>query len=162
MTDLEACLAMDRDPEVVRFIDGPWSDPEPHRAFVEARIKARYPRGLGYWTIRRKSEERLLGWILLIPYTVQDAEVEIGWRLVRDAWGQGIAAEAAAAVLRHGFAAVGLDEVVADIDPANLGSIRVAEKIGMQARGAIDYEGRKLVRYGATARHEQADRMGSP
>ena len=61
--------------------------------------------------------------------------MEIGWRLRRAAWGQGYACEAAAALLSHGLGALGLPEIVADIDPANLGSIRVAEKIGLRRRG---------------------------
>src|SRR6516165_8607457 len=50
--DIEACLAMDRDPEVTRFmVGGPWADPVAHRAFVEARIHAVYPPGMGYWSV---------------------------------------------------------------------------------------------------------------
>jgi hypothetical protein len=51
MGDLHACLAMDRDPLVTRFICGPWEDPAAHRAFVEERIRHTYPRGMGYWSI---------------------------------------------------------------------------------------------------------------
>jgi hypothetical protein len=47
MADMEARLAMDRDPEVTRFIIGPWADPVAHRAFVAARIHAAYPTGMG-------------------------------------------------------------------------------------------------------------------
>ena len=50
--DVEACMAMDRDPEVTRFlVGGPWADPVAHRAFVEARIHAVYPPGMGYWSV---------------------------------------------------------------------------------------------------------------
>jgi RimJ/RimL family protein N-acetyltransferase len=51
MADLEACLAMDSDPGVTRFVAGPWTDPAAHRAFVEGRICAHYPPGMGDWTI---------------------------------------------------------------------------------------------------------------
>jgi RimJ/RimL family protein N-acetyltransferase len=51
MQDLEACLAMDRDPEVTRFLPGPWADPLAHRAFVEDRMRHHYPVGMGYWSI---------------------------------------------------------------------------------------------------------------
>src|SRR5436309_5252571 len=43
LSDLEPCLEMDRDPDVIRFIAGPWDDPIAHRAFVEQRIFATYP-----------------------------------------------------------------------------------------------------------------------
>ncbi len=49
MADLPDCLAMDRDPEVVRYIDGTLVRPGgASRLFVEARITAAYPAGLGY------------------------------------------------------------------------------------------------------------------
>lgn len=129
--DLEDCLAMDRDPLVTRYIPGPWSDPDEHRSFVIARIDNSYPDGLGYWSIMDRSDQpSFLGWVLLLPYGA--SEIDIGWRLARKGWGHGYATEAAAAILAHAFEAVGLGLVVADIDPRNTASIRVAEKLGMR------------------------------
>lgn len=132
MADLEACLAIDRDPSVTRHVPGPWSNPDAHRAFVVARMQTIYPDGLGYWSVMDRTEpRRFLGWILLLPYREKTDEVEIGWRFVRANWGNGYATEAAAAILRHAFHTVGLEKVVADIAPSNVASIRVAEKLGM-------------------------------
>jgi RimJ/RimL family protein N-acetyltransferase len=143
MADLEDCLAMDRDPEVVRYVAGPWSDPMAHRRFVEGRIQAEYPDGLGYWTVRTRAEGSFLGWVLLIPVDGTGPEIEIGWRLVRTGWGRGYASEAAAPVLAHARETLGI-QAVADIHPDNAASMRVAEKIGMRrlgpaADGAIRY-----------------------
>lgn len=142
MADLPDCLAMDRDPEVVRYIDGPWTDPAAHRRFVEARITAAYPDGLGYWTVRtRTSEAAFLGWVLLIP--LDGTEIEIGWRFTRASWGHGYATEAAAPVLAHARDTLRIS-AVADIHPDNAASMRVAEKIGMRrigGHGAIRYAG---------------------
>jgi RimJ/RimL family protein N-acetyltransferase len=49
--DLEACIEMDRDPLVTRFIAGPWLDPIAHRAFIEGRMRHTYPAGMGYWSV---------------------------------------------------------------------------------------------------------------
>ncbi|WP_320442907.1 GNAT family N-acetyltransferase [Halomonas sp. BDJS001] len=133
--DLEACLAMDRDPEVTRYVSGPWHDLDQHRAFVLDRMGQRYPPGLGYWSVRKHDASDFLGWILLIPYEAVRDEVEIGWRFTRASWGQGFATEAAAAVVEHAFDSVYLTEVVADINPMNFPSIRVAEKVGMRCAG---------------------------
>jgi RimJ/RimL family protein N-acetyltransferase len=132
LADTEACLAMDRDPAVTRFIPGPWSDPVRHRAFVEARTRGPYPPGLGYWTMLT---DTFLGWIMLIPLVPGELDVEIGWRLRRAAWGHGYATEAARVVLHHGFTTLGLPEISAVIDPANTASCAVARKIGLQADG---------------------------
>jgi RimJ/RimL family protein N-acetyltransferase len=132
LMDTEACLEMDKDPEVVRFVDGPWNDPAAHRAFIEVRTSGPYPEGLGYWTLLDRDKRSFLGWALLIPLDAHGPQIEIGWRLRRACWGRGYASEAAGVILRHGFATLGLDEIVAEIDPANIASVRVAEKIGMQ------------------------------
>jgi len=82
MADYEACLAMDRDPLVTQFIDGPRHDAEQHERFFRDRIDTSFGDGLGYSSIFSKdSPMPFLGWMLLIP---RDAEIEIGWRLCRD------------------------------------------------------------------------------
>lgn len=137
MADLDACLAMDRDPQVTRFIPGPWADPQAHDAFVRERVLRNWGPGLGYWSITaRAAPDRFLGWILLLPPDGEEAGTEIGWRLVRAAWGHGYASEAGLAVAAHAFDTLGLSRLVAEIDPGNAGSIRVAEKIGMRRAAA--------------------------
>ncbi len=146
MQDLDACLAMDRDPEVTRFIPGPWRDPTAHRAFVEHRMRVPYPPGMGYWSILRP-EDGFIGWILLMPLDLRGPEIEIGWRLVRRAWGCGYATEAARPVLDHALTVLRLPEVVADIDPANAGSLGVARKLGLRYAGPVPYAGRLAERW---------------
>lgn len=139
LADLDACLAMDRDPEVTRHIAGPWHDPDEHRRFVTHRITRDYPSGLGYWSIFEKAApDAFVGWVLLIPDFAGGArDIEIGWRLVRAAWGRGIASEAAAALVRHAFDTVRLPRVVADIAAANASSLNVARKLGMRRVGVV-------------------------
>ena len=152
--DIEACLAMDRDPEVTRFmVGGPWADPVAHRAFVEARIHAAYPTGMGYWSVL--ASDRFVGWILLTPLGVSDyppvdlpnPDTEIGWRFVRAAWGRGYVTEAARPVLNHALVTLKLAVVVADIDPANTASIGVARKLGFRLLEPIVHAGRIVNRY---------------
>ncbi len=132
MADFDACLAMNSDPEVMRFIPGPWDDPLLHGALLKRRIQTSYGRGLGYWSILAKDDpDTFLGWIYLKPENADNPDIEIGWRLKREAWYQGYATEAALPVLNHAFQTLGLDRVIADINPHNAASIRVAEKIGM-------------------------------
>ena len=139
---------MDRDPEVVRFIAGPWSDAGAHKAFIELRTLGQYPSGQGYWTIRSKSPPmRFLGWVLLIPLDTIGPEIEIGWRLCREAWGSGFATEAARAVLAHAFATLNLAGLVADIHPDNTRSIRVAKKLGLVLRRSRQHHGVAHLRY---------------
>ncbi|AJY11896.1 GNAT family N-acetyltransferase [Burkholderia dolosa] len=148
LADLDACIAMDRDPEVTRHIAGPWGDPVEHRRFVTHRITRDYPPGLGYWSIFEKhAPDTFVGWVLLIPdYKDGERDVEIGWRLVRTAWGRGIASEAATAIVRHAFDTVRLPRVIADIAEANAGSLNVARKLGMH-RVSVIHDGMPYVRH---------------
>jgi RimJ/RimL family protein N-acetyltransferase len=149
--DTDACIAMDRDPAVTRFVTGPWSDPVAHRAFIEARTRGPYAPGLGYWIIcRRDTTDSFLGWVLLIPADGTRREIEIGWRLPRGEWQQGIATEAAFVLLRHAFVTLKLPEVSAEIHPDNIGSQRVAEKLGLRNTGLVVHMGEPALRYSMT------------
>ncbi|NYH16782.1 GNAT family N-acetyltransferase [Paraburkholderia bryophila] len=148
LADTNDCLAMDSDPEVTRFVVGPWGDRLKHRAFVESRTLGDYPAGMGYWTVRSRADPTdFLGWVLLIPTDTSGPEIEIGWRLPRKAWGSGIATEAARTVLQHAFATLDVPEVVAEIDARNFGSMRVAEKLGLIRREEVVHEGKLRIRY---------------
>ncbi|HEY9537820.1 MAG TPA: GNAT family N-acetyltransferase [Kiloniellaceae bacterium] len=149
--DFDACLVMDRDPEVIRYVGAPWSNSDEHVAFLRRRLAERFPTGLGYWAIAPREEPAaFLGWVMLCPCTVAGAEVEIGWRLIRAAWGRGYATEAAAPILAQGFAKEAMREAVADIHPDNVASQRVAEKIGLRFTGMVDYHGSPARRYSIT------------
>jgi RimJ/RimL family protein N-acetyltransferase len=144
MADLEACVAMDLDPDVHRFIYG-GSPPErgEHRAHLRARIASGWPAEGGIWVVEWQHAPGFLGWCGLFP--LEDiGPIEIGYRYVRSAWGQGVATQAGRAVLDYGFGALGFDRIVAVTHPANLASQRVLEKIGLKAGGAVFHYQRSL------------------
>ena len=74
---------------------------------------------------------RLSRWPVEPQTCVRPNEVEIGWMLMRSAWGQGYATEAGAAVRDDAFVSLGLASIVAVHHPANSASGRVMEKLGM-------------------------------
>lgn len=139
MDDFDDCIVMDKAPGVVDFIPGPWDEDGEHRAFVRTRINAQYSDGLGYWSVFAKSAPNtFIGWVLLIPEDGVGPDVEIGWRLHPDYWGNGFASEAALALVPHAFETLNLPRIVAGIDQRNHGSIGVARKIGMTCRSKPD------------------------
>jgi RimJ/RimL family protein N-acetyltransferase len=103
-------------------------------------------RGHGLWAVARRDgagdgvDDRggeLLGFCgLTAPAFLPDVlpAVEVGWRLARDAWGQGLATEAARAALAFGFQELRMREIVAVVAPENRRSLRVAQKLGMTPR----------------------------
>ncbi len=79
-------------------------------------------------------KDRLVG---LVDLTVdpEHQAAELGFDLARPQWGQGIAAEAAVAVIDWGFREYGLAKVYARADTRNTRSLRVMEKLGMTYEG---------------------------
>lgn len=59
----------------------------------------------------------------------------IGYILHPDAWGRGLAREACAAAIDHVFATRPLDALTADVDPRNLASVRLLERLGFTRTG---------------------------
>ena len=153
LADIESCIEMDREPEVVKYIpevnklvNGTSANERKHREFIRERTEAEYPEGMGYWVIESKEDQRqFVGWILLIPLDAVGPEIEIGWRLKRKYWGKGYATEAAKVILQYAFEFLEIKEVVAYIDQMNKGSIRVAEKIGLVHKGGLETD--NYIRY---------------
>ena len=144
MADLDACVAMDLDPDVHRFIYGNRPpDPVQHRAQLRARIASAWPAMGGIWVVEWQDAPGFLGWCGLFPLEASGL-IEIGYRYVPSAWGQGIATEAARAVLDHGFRELRFDPIVAVTHPANIASRHVLEKIGLNACGSAFHYGQWL------------------
>lgn len=70
--------------------------------------------------------------------------VEIGWRLARSAWGQGLATEAAQAVLAHAFQVLHLPEIISFTARSNVKSQRVMQKIGLKNQPKDNFDHPKL------------------
>ena len=92
----------------------------------------------GQWAVERAADGVVVGTVLLLTLpNAEHGEVEIGWHLHPDSWGQGYASEAARAVLAHGFAA-GLPEIIAVAHTTNDASIAVMRRIGMTDHGVVE------------------------
>jgi RimJ/RimL family protein N-acetyltransferase len=131
----DAVSALDGDPEVMRFITGRARPPHEVLAdWVPMMTRDVGPDGaLGYWvgsTIA--AEPAFVGWWCLTPDPEVPAAAELGYRLRREAWGHGYAAEGATALLGHGFDTVGLDHVWAQTMAVNTRSRSVLTRIGLR------------------------------
>src|SRR4051812_43684644 len=108
------------------------------------RIRAKIERdGWGLWAVEVVGGAAFIGFAGLWEPRLElhfTPCVEVGYRLAREHWGTGYAAEAARASLRFGFAELGLDEIVAWTAVGNTPSRRVLEKLGMTRDPADDFE----------------------
>ncbi|WP_327675032.1 GNAT family N-acetyltransferase [Kitasatospora sp. NBC_00458] len=100
------------------------------------RARSADPR-YGAWALERRDTGLVVGTVLLAPLPGGDGEVEVGWHLHPDSWGNGYATEAARGALARGFAD-GLTEVHAVLRPGNEPSAAVCRRLGMTHRGRTD------------------------
>jgi len=139
-SDRDTFAAMNADSEVMRFLRRPLD-----RAASDAlfdRLAARWARdGFGFGAVEVRGQG-VVGFAGLNrpfwpPHLAES--VEIGWRLVRTAWGRGYATEAARAWLGHGFGTLGLGEIVAFTAAGNARSRAVMARLGMRRDPAEDF-----------------------
>jgi RimJ/RimL family protein N-acetyltransferase len=128
LSDRDDFIALERDPEVMRFLNGgnavDHSKNNSEATFLMPRGTESY-----VWTARHKYNNAFVGWFCLWPESKKVAE--LGYRLRRMDWGQGLATEVASALVDWGFKNGGYDKIVASTMAVNIGSRRVMEKIGM-------------------------------
>lgn len=131
------------DPAVTRYLLPCRAPAEVQARFERMREQIRQT-GYGFYVLVHKATGRSIGWCGLYETQLEPClpagTVEVGWRLHRDHWGQGLAAEAARACLREGFSGRGLEEIVAFTVATNLRSRAVMERIGMRRDPAGDFD----------------------
>ncbi len=131
--DVDHLFALDSDPEVMRYIsDG---SPTPMRVVQQEllpKVLRVYENGeLGVWAAIERDTGDFLGWFHLRPLNGDPRVLELGYRLVRRAWGKGLATEGSRALIAKGFGDLGAGRIVAKTMRANRGSQRVMEKAGL-------------------------------
>ncbi|HWH92326.1 MAG TPA: GNAT family N-acetyltransferase [Baekduia sp.] len=159
LEDREPFAAINADAEVMRWIGSGRALGRGLSDELVDRFEREWDeRGFGLWAVswRDDQAQRLLGFCgLTVPMFLPELlpAVEVGWRLARPAWGQGVATEAARAALAFGFDELEMREIVAIVAPENSRSARVAEKLGMTPRPDRYHPGaRRRVRvFGARA-----------
>lgn len=143
-SDAPQMVSLDSDPEVMRYVGSPPGLRSPEETAHRVRQWIDADHGpLGWWIIEGRGDGVFhgLGLLLSMP---GDGDVEVGYRLARRSWGQGIATEAAAALVDYAFRELGLSRVVAVTYPDNRGSRRVLEKLGFARDGLREYKGARV------------------
>jgi RimJ/RimL family protein N-acetyltransferase len=120
---LELEIALDADPEVMRYLTGrALSRAEVERAHQRRIAAAREVPGLGFWAGFAAGE--FVGWWILQPPHGPDqpkvaGEADLGYRLMRRHWRRGYASEGARELIRYGFDDLGLNRIFAQTMAAN-------------------------------------------
>lgn len=161
--DLPALEELYGDEEVMQFsITGPIRGErvavllQRHRDVLERE-------GFGFFAVEERGTPGMVGMVGLVRQELDGrGEVELGYRLLRRARGRGLATEAARAVCRQAFGELGLEHLIALIEPANTASIRLAERLGFRLEGGRPFHGRFVEVYGCARGELREPISGSP
>lgn len=144
LDDLDSLWALYCNPNITKFI------PDAPRSYEEAKEELewfmnghpKYPE-LGLWATIHKDSGKFIGRCGLLPWTIENQfDIEVAYTIAEDYWGQGLATEAAQGILDYGFETLQLSRLICLIDPDNVASQKVAQKIGMKFERKVDgYEG---------------------
>ncbi len=143
--DRPAFAVMNADPEVMHDFPAPLTHTESNLKLD--RYQAAIERlGYGRWAMERREDGVFIGYVGMMPIAdghaagyIAGPSVEIGWRMVRAAWGSGFATEGAAAALSDGFERLGFAEIIAYTGPTNLRSRAVMRRLGMARDPSRDF-----------------------
>ncbi|MEJ7669766.1 MAG: GNAT family N-acetyltransferase [Casimicrobiaceae bacterium] len=142
--DVDDLYRLDSDPRVVKYLGGePLSREEVEANLRRIRIGYRANHGLGIWRAARRDSGAFIGWFCL-KYMPKSTDVEVGYRLVPEAWGKGFATEGAQALVAYGFDDLGLYKIVGVTHRDNRASQRVLVKAGLNSRGWSRYYARRV------------------
>ena len=133
ISDLDDLFTFYSDPDVIKYI------PDAPRTYEETREEVEWflnghPKfsELGLWATLYKETGQFIGRCGLLPWTIDEQhEVEVAFALSKKHWGQGLATEAAGALVQYGFENLQLSRLICVIDRDHKRSIHVATKIGM-------------------------------
>jgi len=132
MDDVDLLVALDADPEVMRFISG-------GKPTSPAEAKRILQRSLGHrWLGFERETGDFVGWFGLRPSTAKSRE--LGYRLRRVMWRKGFATEGSLALIAVAFAQPGVDRVRAETMTVNTASRAVMERCGLRVVRAFHLE----------------------
>jgi RimJ/RimL family protein N-acetyltransferase len=142
------------DPLVMRYVaTGPMADFLVTQRLLEDYNAHQQRHGYSFWAVVERSSNTLIGDAGL--YRTPAGEVELGYTLGAAWWGRGYATEAGSRWISAAFNELGIDEVVALAEPANIASLHVLSKLGLVRCGERIAFGRPHAVFRTTAREHQ-------
>jgi RimJ/RimL family protein N-acetyltransferase len=146
--DLPLAMALWGDPRVARLVGGPFSD-EAVAGKLATELVNQRTHGIAYWPLVSGGAD--VGCCGLKPRSAKS--LELGFYLRVEAWGQGLAAEAARSVIAYAFGPLDVPALFAGHHPDNLGSRRTLEQLGFRythhehyAPTGLEHPGYELLR----------------
>ena len=129
--DFRLAVLLWGDIRVTRFIGGPFSKAQ-IRARLAREIASMGEHGIQYWPVFLLADGAFAGCCGPRPYKSEEGICELGFHFRPQHWGQGVAVEAARAVIHHASESLKARALFAGHHPDNQASARVLEKLGFE------------------------------
>jgi len=147
-TDVDGLFELDSDPEVHRYLGNKPVTDKAKIVEVINFIRQQYEdNGIGRWAIIDKKTNNFIGWTGLKFVTDltnnHQNYYDLGYRLIRKYWGQGIATETAIVSLEYAFNKLSVNEVYAAASIDNVSSNKILKKVGLKFIETFYYEDTK-------------------
>jgi RimJ/RimL family protein N-acetyltransferase len=151
--DTEGMFAMDRDPEVHKYLGNkPYTDISQTTANIDFIMEQYRNNGIGRWGVILKNTNEFIGWtgfkLMTDKVNGHLGHYDFGYRHARKYWGQGYGYEAAKASLDYGLEVMQLQNIYAMTDVENVPSRRLLEKLGFEFVEIFGYDGTPFWREG--------------
>lgn len=132
-------------PSITAYMEPLYADPEEERAYARDYIEQVYAfYDFGIWTVVEKDSGEVIGRAGICFREGYDVP-ELGFVIAEDRQGKGLATEVCGAVLQYGFRELGFERIHAFVQPDNLASLRVCDKLGMESLGQVELQGQTYV-----------------
>jgi [ribosomal protein S5]-alanine N-acetyltransferase len=143
--DIDGMFELDSDPEVHKYLGNkPVTDKEQIINVIQFIRQQYVENGIGRWAIIDKKTNEFIGWAGLKFVTEETNNhqfyYDIGYRLKRKYWGQGIGTETALITLNYAFKILQVNEVYAAASCENVGSNKILQKIGLNLIETFYYD----------------------
>lgn len=137
LQDAEALLDVYGHPEGVRFLGRPVQTLEQVQTRI-LKMREDVERGeAAFWVMTDPDGDRALAYLGFFRWDVPHQTAELGYVLAPARWGQGLMREVLPMLVRHGFEVLGLHRMEARIDPGNVASIRLVERLGFRPEARL-------------------------
>lgn len=145
-TDENDLFEMDSDPEVHLYIENkPVKSMAEVKQAIEMLRKQYRENGIARWAVVDKLSNECIGWAGLKYFkdTLNNHShfYDLGYRFKKKHWGQGFATESSIAIVDYGFNNLKINSISSIVDPQNVNSKKVLNKLGFIHQNTFDYEG---------------------
>ena len=135
---LDDLMAVNGDDRVTRFLPyATWASRLDAEAWYLRMLGLQEAGGTQQLVLRRRSDARAIGTLLLFRFDEASRRAELGYALGADFWGQGYMGEAVRGACAHAFGTLGLRRLEAEVNPDNGPSCRLLARVGFQHEGTL-------------------------